>query len=79
MKESRKTDCTKTDRSYKGMPKVRRAYCLRFIFRVLVFVACVITALYKPHEYYILKGWNFFRRFSLFHLLWVIWIVDMLL
>ena len=66
MNQSRKPDCSNSDRPGKGMSKIRRAYFLRLVFRVLVFAACLLTALYWPREYGILHGGNFFRSLSPF-------------
>ena len=79
MKKSRKPDCSNSDCSGKGMSKIRRAYFLRLVFRMLVLAACLLTAWYRPREYDILRGGNFFRKLSPFHVLWMIWIIDMLL
>ena len=61
------------------MTKIRKSYMIRLIFRCLAFVASVIIFIFWPSELDVLQNGNFFYRFSVFHLLWGIWIVDMIL
>ena len=61
------------------MTKIRKTYTIIFFFRCLVFAACLFVFVLRPDEFDILQGRNFFRRFSAFHLLWGIWVVDMVL
>ena len=61
------------------MTKIRKAYMMRLVFRCLVFAACLLIFILLPEELAILQNGNFFRRFSVFHLLWGIWVADMIL
>ena len=61
------------------MSEIRKNYILRLIGRCLVLVICGILCFWKPQWYGILEGMNFFAGFSVFHLLWAIWVVDMIL
>ena len=72
------TNCKNADRSQAGISKIRRAYFIRLAVRILIFIACLLTAILCPERYSILYGWNFFRVLSPFHLLWLLWILDML-
>ena len=72
------TKCKNADRSQKGISKIRRAYFIRLAVRILIFFACLMTALFHPEKYRILYGWNFFRALSPFYALWLLWILDML-
>jgi len=58
--------------------KIRKIYILRLIGRCIVFVLCAALLAIKPDEYAILHGMNFFDRFSVLHLLWGVWVIDML-
>jgi len=58
--------------------KIRKIYILRLIGRCLIFVLCAALLAARPTEYDILQGMNFFSDFSVLHILWGIWIVDML-
>ena len=60
------------------MSKTRRRYVLRLIGRCVVFVICCILCFAAPQEFQILEGGNFFSKLSWFHLLWLIWVVDMI-
>ena len=57
---------------------VRKRYILRLFLRVAVLIFCAVYLIHDPEQASILRGWNFFRRFSVFHILWLLWIVDML-
>lgn len=63
----------------KGMSKTRGIYFLRLIGRIAVLIIAILVYKFNKDEFDIAKGWNFFDRFSLLHLLWVIWIWDMIL
>ena len=59
------------------MSPIRRRYTLRLIGRGLIFAAAVTVFFVRPDRLGILTGWHFFDSFSLLHLLWGIWMVDM--
>ena len=61
------------------MSKTRKRYILRLVGRCLVLVACAITAIFRPETFDILEGFGFFARFSVLHLLWLVWVADMVL
>ena len=61
------------------MSPVRKRYITRLVLRCVVLVLCAALALFAPEEFSILEGMNFFRRFSLLHLLWAVWVGDMVL
>ena len=62
----------------KPLSPIRRRYILRLILRVAVLIFCAVWLIHDPSQADILRGWNFFRKLSPFHVLWVLWIVDML-
>lgn len=61
------------------MSKTRKRYIARLVGRVIVLIFCVILCSGKPESYDILDGMNFFESFSIFHILWAIWVFDMIL
>ncbi len=60
------------------MSKTRKIYFLRLIGRCVVFVLCFLMVLFQRKEFEVIKGLNFFKRFSVLHILWVIWMLDMI-
>ena len=60
------------------MSPTRKKYILRLIFRCLVLLACGAAVVLRPEDFTVLEGMNFFRELSLLHLLWAIWVVDMI-
>ena len=63
---------------FKNMSKVRTRYAIRLLFRCIVFAVCFAVWLVLPQTYDILQGWNFFKTLSPLHILWVIWVIDMI-
>jgi len=61
------------------MSQTRKIYFLRLIGRIAVFFIAVLIYLYNPGVFNIADGWNFFNRFSILHILWALWIYDMVL
>ena len=61
------------------MSPTRKRYIGRLVGRILILLICAFLCLTFPEGFYILEGMNFFKRFSLFHLLWAIWVIDMIL
>ena len=60
------------------MSKTRKRYIFRLVVRSILFVACLILCFTAPQSFHVLDGMNFFREFSLLHLLWITWVIDML-
>lgn len=61
-----------------NMSATRKRYFARLIARVIIFIGCLIMCFY-PQNYNILEGMNFFKSFHVLHILWAIWIFDMIL
>ena len=61
------------------MSATRKNYILRLIGRIVVLILCGIACFTHPQIYNVLEGMNFFREFSVLHLLWLIWVIDMAL
>lgn len=59
------------------MSKTRKLYFARLAGRVVVLALVLFLYFYDRAQFQVLRGWNFFRRFSLLHILWLIWVVDM--
>ena len=60
------------------MSAIRKKYIFRLIFRILVLIVCTAACFAAPESFQILDGMNFFRFLSPFHLLWIIWVADMI-
>ncbi len=52
---------------------------MRLVARCAIFILCLILCFTRPSEFTILEGDNFFDGLSLFHFLWIIWVIDMIL
>ena len=59
--------------------KTREIYFLRLAGRIVVLLLVVLLYIFDKEEFNIADGWNFFNKFSVLHLLWLTWMVDMLL
>lgn len=62
----------------KTTSKIRKVYIARLVGRCLVLVVCGLLFLFKPDMFSVLNGGNFFTEFSPLHILWVIWVIDMI-
>ncbi|MBE6656143.1 MAG: hypothetical protein E7609_04670 [Ruminococcaceae bacterium] len=58
--------------------KMRKNYISRLSARFIIFVFFVFLFLFKPQFFSVLEGGRFFTELSPLHLLWVIWMFDML-
>jgi len=61
------------------MSATRKRYFAKLAARCAVFVLCIYFGINNPESFEILNGMNFFVEFSLLHLLWLVWMIDMLL
>ena len=61
------------------MSKTRKVYFARLAGRSIILILCCLLYLFRRDTFDVLLGMNFFKRLSLFHLLWVIWVADMIL
>ena len=61
------------------MSKTRKRYILRLVGRCIVLCICGLLCFLRPQMFDILDGMNFFTRLSPLHLLWAIWVADMVL
>ena len=59
------------------MSPIRKRYIGRLVARCVVLVLCAMLWIADPAEFAILEGMNFFRSLSSLHLLWVVWVMDM--
>ncbi len=47
--------------------------------RCVVFGLLALLYFLKKEEFWILEGWNFFKKFSVLHIMWVVWLIDMIM
>ena len=60
------------------MSIIIKQYFMRLFIRVVIFIVCLIMC-FEPQFYNILEGKNFFDEFHILHILWLIWVFDMIL
>ena len=63
----------------KNKSKFRKSYIKRLIFRIIVFIIMICIYIFYPNTFKVAKGLNFIKEFSPLHIIWLIWIVDMIL
>ena len=61
------------------MSAMRKRYFWRLAGRILVLAICCLVWIFWPEQFAVLNGMNFFKGLSPFHLLWLIWVADMIL
>ena len=54
-------------------------YFFRLAGRIAIFIVAILVYIFDRSVFDVADGWKFFGEFSLLHLLWFIWIVDMIL
>ena len=59
--------------------KTRQIYFIRLFGRVVVFFASVLAYLLDSDIFDIAEGMSFFGKFTLLHILWLIWMIDMVI
>ncbi len=62
-----------------GTSKTRKIYFVRLFGRCIVLILCIMLFIYRREEFLIAEGMHFFDRFSVLHILWGIWMCDMIL
>ncbi len=62
-----------------GISKTRGIYFLRLAGRIAIFLAAILIYFFDRDAFDIVSGWEFFNKFSLLHILWIIWMWDMVL
>lgn len=58
--------------------QLRKLYEARLIFRLCVLFLTIVLYFACPQSFDVLIGFNFFHKFSWLHLLWLIWIIEMI-
>ena len=59
--------------------KFRTIYIRRLIRRSIIFVLTILLYIFRPDDFIVAKSFNFFTTISPLHILWIIWMVDMIL
>ena len=59
------------------MSKIRRNYFARLIGRCAVLLFSIAAYVFGLVDFGFLEGFEFFKRFSVMHVLWLIWLTDM--
>lgn len=62
----------------RSVSQLRMTYIVRLVGRCFVLALCVLICIFRPEQFNVLDGMNFFKGFSLLHLLWGIWVLDMI-
>ncbi len=57
---------------------MQQLYEFRLYFRLLVALSCFLLYFFKAESFHVLSGWAFFRRFSWLHVIWAVWMANML-
>ncbi len=60
------------------MSRIRKIYVIKLSARSLILIASAILLFVAPQQFDIVNGWSFFQKFSVFHILWLAWMIDMI-
>ncbi len=58
--------------------KIRKQYMFRFVVRITILILCIVAFVFSPQHFEVLQGNAFFKTFSPLHILWGIWMFDMI-
>jgi hypothetical protein len=61
------------------IPDLQKSYRLRYAFRLCVLGFTFFMYFAYPQSFNVLEGFSFFHKFSWLHLLWLVWVADMIL
>ena len=71
-----------TNREYRRvrepMSKTRKRYFLRLVGRIFVLVISALLCIFRPEAFDVLESNHFFKKFSILHIMWIIWVIDMI-
>lgn len=67
------------DQTKPRVSKIRKIYFLRLIGRIAVFFVAILIYIFDREQYRIAEGVHFLHSVSPLHLLWLIWMWDMVL
>ena len=59
--------------------RFRTLYIRRLIFRSLIFISMILLYTFRKNDFDVATGFNFITKFSPLHILWGIWMIDMIL
>lgn len=59
------------------MSRIRKVYFTKLFLRIAILISSVVLYFVTPKQFDIVEGWNFFKKFSIFHILWIVWVFDM--
>lgn len=62
-----------------AMSETRKVYFARLVGRCVVFLLAVLLYIFNDGCFGVLEDWNFFKGFSLLHIMWAIWLADMII
>ena len=63
----------------KKKSKFRKVYIKRLIIRIIIFIITISIYILNPNAFTVVKGLNFIKKLSPLHILWFIWMLDMIL
>lgn len=63
---------------WRHMSPTRRRYFIMLAERTLILIFSAFLCVFAPEQFHVLHGWQFFDHFSPLHLLWVVWMIDMI-
>ena len=61
------------------MSRLRKIYMLRFVGRCVALVIALCLCIWAPSSFEVLEGMRFFTKLSPLHLMWAIWVMDVVL
>lgn len=74
-----KREYLKGARLMEGPTKIRKSYIRRLVMRSIILICVILLYIFRPDTFSVAKELNFIKQFSPLHVLWGLWMVDMIL
>ncbi len=72
-----KVNCSQANNK-QPMSPLRKRYIVRLVGRCVILLVSLVLLFTAPGEFDVLNNLRFFEKFSIFHILWLVWIIDMI-
>ena len=59
--------------------RFRISYIRRLVMRCIILFSVLLLYIFRPDDFAVVKEFNFIKQFSPLHILWALWMIDMIL
>ena len=59
--------------------RFRQSYIRRLVMRCIILLSVILLYIFRPNDFAVAKDFNFIKQFSPLHIVWALWMTDMVL